>query len=233
VTGRQHSEHTEAPPEPESPLAGTRGEGELTGALLALQRSAGNRAVGRLLAGGRLQRAPRKKPPPSTEIKGLRPWTGPPPVIKGGEAFYPDLISPPGQLPEVWRFVEPEREEEKRPQFAGASGYTESVAEEDLLRYFDKPPPLAETMSKRDIGTWAHSNVYVIQQLMSGAANPILSERLPPELAGEYTIRNLRLPWYRRSRIDRIDRVNGVIYEIKPDTRRRKARRRPSTTSRK
>ena len=191
MTGPQHSsEHTEATSEPEPRLAEAPLRGDLAGSLLALQHTAGNRAVGRLLAGGRLQRARRRKPPKGT----------PHPTDPGVTVY------PPGKPPKA----EPR---------AVTGGYTETVAAEDELRYTMKPPVGGETTTKRYVGLWAHANTEVMQKLFGGP-NPMLSEKLPEKLQAEYVIQNIWLPWYRRSRIDQIDREAGIIYELKPDTRR-------------
>ena len=199
MAGAEREQATETSSESVSPAAAAQSAGTASLALspqglLALQRSAGNRAVRGLLA-----RAPTTP-------------TQPPPLVRPNYLEYPTLVGFEGTAP-VWQYPEDLRPRAE-PRFVARPPDPELPWRTD--RIIDRPPG-AEHVTTATVGTWMHENFELIDRLLLEDAESLTSERLPKGLEPEYRIKNPHQPPERWSRIDRVDWANGEVIEIKPE----------------
>ncbi len=75
---------------------------------------------------------------------------------------------------------------------------------------------------KTEAGNWVHNNFEQIEDIIAPAAGKLTTTPLPPgaRLPAEQRVPDTRLPTASRPRMDRVDYVNGIVYEIKPEQRR-------------
>jgi hypothetical protein len=183
-----------------APSAGPASEPLSPQGLLALQRSAGNRAVGRLL-----QRA--------GTGSGSPPPPPPPPSIKRTDYYeHATLIGYEGTAP-VWAVPEADMPRAE-PRFVAPLPDPELPWRTDMI--VDKPSG-PEIVTMANVGTYIHDNFELIDHLLLEDAESLTTERLPPGLEKEFRIKNPNQPPARWSRVDRVDWGNFEVIEIKPE----------------
>ena len=176
-------------------------------AVLALQRSAGNRAVGRMLNRARLQRAPA---PPSS----------PPPMKRDRYLQYPTLAGYYGAAP-IWQYPAPDRPDSP-PRFVPRAPDPELPWRTDQILDAPLGP---EFVTRANVGTWMHDNFELVDALLLEDAESLTTERLPPGLEREYRIPDPKLAPLWQSRVDRVDWANFEVIEIKPEHLREQGER--------
>ena len=199
MAGGEREQATEPSSESAGPAAAAQSAGPAAMALspqglLALQRTAGNRAVRGLLA-----RAPTTP-------------TQPPPVVMPDYLHYPTLAGFEGTAP-VWEYPEAPRPRAE-PRFVPRPADPELPWRTDQI--IDRAPG-AEIVTMANVGTWMHDNFELIDRLLLEDAESLTAERLPPGLEKEFRIEDPSKPWARRSRVDRVDWANFEVIEIKPE----------------
>ena len=157
--------------------------------------------------------------PPKTPATNTPPAKTPPP--KTPPAKTPSArVGKAGDLPPAAQ----ERGEdivgifEERQRGARASGDLQGDLRDELgdrRRPGGKDPPQAAVR-----GNFAHQYYEELETKLLPEAENLVSEKLPAGLEKEVEVPDKRLPQGKRPRMDRLDRANGVVIEIKPDSLR-------------
>jgi hypothetical protein len=99
-----------------------------------------------------------------------------------------------------------------------AAGDVQSDLREELG---DRRRPGGKSVPKAaERGNFAHEYYEKFEKELLPNAENLVSEKLPAGLEKEHEIEIPDLPKKSRPRIDRLDKENGIVYEIKPDTLR-------------
>ena len=163
MAGGEREQATEPSSESAGPAAAAQSAGPAAMALspqglLALQRSAGNRAVR-----GLVPRAPATPPQP-------------PPVVMPDYLHYPTLAGFGRRA--VWRYPEALRPRAE-PRFVPAAADPELPWRTDQIMESGTSP---EIVTMANVGTWMHDNFELIDRLLLEDAESLTAERLPPGL---------------------------------------------------